>query len=73
MPKAILLEEQLRWYLTYSWEGWRVYSFPERIGLRVNVIEQLLFELANYNTTTPRGAPIDYILVLERHRETIQH
>ena len=46
--KSILVEEQ-QWYdLTYIWDDKQVDSFFKGIGPKVNVIERLLFELADY-------------------------
>ena len=36
--KAILLEEQLWYYLTHSWEDKGVHTFPKGICPKVNVI-----------------------------------
>ena len=59
--KAILLEEQLWYYLTHSWEDKGVHTFPKGICPKVNVIARLEYELAYYDsmalTITPRGHP----------------
>ena len=52
--KAILLEEQQWYYLTHSWEDKGVYIFPKGICLKVNVIAQLEYELAYYNSAVHR-------------------
>ena len=44
--KAIIEEEQLWYYFIYSWEEKKVYTFPESISPKVNVILQLDFELS---------------------------
>ena len=48
--KAILLEEQLWYYLTHSWEDKWAHSFPKAICPKVNVIAWLEFELAFYDS-----------------------
>ena len=59
--KAILLEEQLWYYLTHSWEDKGVHTFPKGICPKVNVIARLEYELAStipqsiVLTITPRG------------------
>ena len=52
--KAILLEEQLWYYLTHSWEDKRVHTFPKGICLKVNVIAWLEYGLAYYNSAVHR-------------------
>ena len=52
--KAILLEEQLWYYLTYSWEDKGVHTFPNSICPKVNVIARLEFELAYYDSAVHR-------------------
>ena len=52
--KAILLEEQLWYYLTHSWEDKGVHTFPKGICPKVNVIARLGFELAYYNSAVHR-------------------
>ena len=47
--KAILLEEQW-YYLTHSWEGKGVRTFPKGICPKVNVIARLEYELAYYDS-----------------------
>ena len=49
--KAILVE-QLWYNLTHNWGNKGVYAFPKIISLKVNVIEQLVFELTNYSVAT---------------------
>ena len=49
--KANLLEEQLWYYLTHSWEDKEVPTFPKGICLKVNVIARLEFKLAYYYST----------------------
>ena len=50
--KAILIEGQLWYYLTYSERVYkRVCTFPKGISPKVNVITQLEFELAYYDIT----------------------
>ena len=46
MTKAILLEEQQRYYLTHSWENKGVNTFPKGICPKVNVIARPEYELA---------------------------
>ncbi len=48
--KAILLEEQQRYYLTHSWEDKGVHTFRKGICPKVNVIERLEYELAYYES-----------------------
>ncbi len=48
--KAILLEEQERYYLTHSWVDKWVHTFPKGICSKVNVIARLEYELAYYDT-----------------------
>ena len=52
--KAILLEEQLWYYLTHSWEDKGVHSFPKGICPKVNVIALLEYELAYHDSTVHR-------------------
>ena len=52
--KAILLEEQLWYYLTHSWEDKGVHTFPKGICPKVNVIAQLEYELTYYDSTVHR-------------------
>ena len=52
--KAILLEEQLWYYLTHSWEDKGVHTFPKGICLKVNVIARLEYELAYYDSAVRR-------------------
>ena len=52
--KAILLEEQLWFYLTHSWEDKRVHTFPKGICPKMNVMVQLEFELAYYDPAVYR-------------------
>ena len=52
--KAILLEEQYWYYLTYSWEDKGVHSFPKSICPKVNVIALLEYELAYYDSAVHR-------------------
>ena len=47
---AILLEEQVWYYLTHSWEDRGVHTFPKSICLKVNVIARLEYELTYYNS-----------------------
>ena len=47
--KAIILEEQQRYYLTHSWEDKGVHTFPKSICPKVNVIARLEYELAYYD------------------------
>ena len=42
-------EEQLRYYLAYSWWDKRIHAFPKGICQKVNVIALLEFELTYYN------------------------
>ena len=52
--KAILLEEQLWYYLTDSWEDKGVHTFPKGICPKVNVIARLEYELAYYDSVVHR-------------------
>ena len=52
--KAILLKEQYWYNLTHSWEDKGVRTFPEGICSKVNVIAQLEYELAYYNSAVHR-------------------
>ena len=52
--KVILLEEQLWYYLTHSWEDKEFHTFPKGICPKVNVIAQLEYELAYYNFAVHR-------------------
>ena len=52
--KAILLEEQLRYSLTHSWEDKGVHTFPKGICPKVNVIARLEYELAYYDSAVHR-------------------
>ena len=54
MPKAILLEEHLWYYLTRSWEGKVVKTFHKSICPKVNLIARLEFELAYYESVVHR-------------------
>ena len=46
ITKAILLEEQLWYYLTHSWEDKEVHTFPKGICPKGNVIARLEYELS---------------------------
>ena len=68
--KAILLEEQLWYYLTHSWEDEGVHTFPKGICPKVNVIVRLEYELAYYDSAvhrfnhyTPRTPPEKYLFL----------
>ena len=52
--KAILLEEQLWYYLTHSWEDKGVHTLPKRICPKVNVIARQEYELAYYDSAVHR-------------------
>ena len=52
--KATLLEEQLWYYLTHSWEDKGVHTFPKGICPKVNVIAPLEYELAYYDSAVHR-------------------
>ena len=52
--KAILLKEQLWYYLTHSWKDTGVYIFPKGICPKVNVIARLEYELAYYDSAVHR-------------------
>ena len=52
--KAILLEEQQWYYSTHSWEDKGVRTFPQGICPKVNLIAQLEFELAYYDSAVHR-------------------
>ena len=73
---AILLEGQQWYYLTHSWEDKGLHTFPKGICPKVNVIAQLEFELAYYDSafqrfnhyTTkipPHSSCISYVVNLE--------
>ena len=51
--KPILLEEQLLYNLTHSWEDKGVHTFPKGICPKVNVIVRLEYQLA-----CPRGVMV---------------
>ena len=42
------------YYLTHSWEDKGVHTFPKGICSKVNVIAQLEFELASYDSAVHR-------------------
>ena len=52
--KAILLEEQQWFYLTNNWEDKGVHTFPTGIYPKVNVIVQLKYKLAYYDSAVHR-------------------
>ena len=52
--KAILLEEQLWYYLTHTWEDKGVHTFPNGICPKVNVIARLEYEPAFYDSAVHR-------------------
>ena len=52
--KAICLEEQLWYYLTYSWEDKGTHTFSKGICPKVNVMAQLYFELTYYESAVQR-------------------
>ena len=52
--KAVLLVEQLWYYLTYSWDDRGVHTFPKGICLKVNVLARLEYELAYYDSAVHR-------------------
>ena len=52
--KSILLEEQLRYYLTHSCEDKGFHAFPKSICPKMNPIAWLEFELAYYDSTIQR-------------------
>ena len=54
MPKLFLLEEQLWYYLTHSWEDEGVHAFLKGIYSKVNVIARLENELAYYDSAVHR-------------------
>ena len=57
--EAILLEEQLWYYLTHCWEDKGVHTFPEGICPKVNVIARLEYELVHcFNHYTTRTPPL---------------
>ena len=47
IAKAILVQEQLWYYLTHRWEVKRVHTIPKGVNPKVNVTERLEFELFN--------------------------
>ena len=49
MLKSYLVEDQYWYYLTQTWEDWRVYIFSKDISPKVNIIVQLEFELAYFD------------------------
>ena len=67
--KAILLEEQSWYDLNHSWEDKGLHTFPKDICLKANVIAQLEYELAYYNSAVHRfnhyitRTPPDVILI----------
>ena len=70
--KAILLEEQLWLYLTYSWEDKGCHTFPNGICPKVNVIARLEFEIANYDSRihrfiyyTTKTSPVDWSITTQ--------
>ena len=73
--KAILLEEQLWYYLTHSWEDKGVHTFPKGICPKVNVIARLEYHslttipLSITLTITPRGHPPE-IFLISRYMKT---
>ena len=54
MPKLILLEEQLWYNLTQSWEDKGVYTFPKGIRPKVNIIARLEYEPTYYDSAVYR-------------------
>ncbi len=52
--KAIVLEEQLWYYLTHSLEDKGVHTFPKGICPKVNIIARLEYELAYYDSAVHR-------------------
>ena len=52
--KAILLEEQLWYDLTHSWEDKGVHTFPKGICPKVNLLVRLEYELAYYDSEVHR-------------------
>ena len=47
--KAIFVERELWYYLTYSWENKRVHAFPKGISSKVNLVVRVAFKLTYYN------------------------
>ena len=47
--KAIIVEEQWRWYLTNSWEDNWFHTFPKGIWPKMRIIARLEYELAYYD------------------------
>ena len=60
--KAILLEEQLWYYLTHSWEDMGIHTFPKSICPKVNVIALTTIPESIALTITPRGHPFEFEL-----------
>ena len=52
--KASLIEKQQWYYLTQSREDEEFHTFPEGINPKINVIERLEFELANFEAERER-------------------
>ena len=50
----ILLEEQLWYYFTHSWEDKEGHTFPKGICPKVNVIARLEYKLAYYDSVVHR-------------------
>ena len=48
--KAILLEEQLWYYLTHSWEDKEIHTFPKGINPKVNIIARLEYKPPYYDS-----------------------
>ena len=53
--EAILVKEQLWYYLTYSWRDKGVHAFPK--GLKVTVTPQLEFELTYFKAAVQHFRP----------------
>ena len=59
-PKAILVEKQKWYYLTYNWRDKGVHNFLKVISVKVNIIRQLEFELAYFEATVQPLHPEEY-------------
>ena len=53
MPRAIFIEEQLWYYLTYSLVDKGVRTFSKSIFPKVNITARLTLELAHSDTVVP--------------------
>ena len=70
--KVTFLEEQLWYYLTHSWEDKRVHTFSKGTCPKVNVIAQLEFELAYYDSVDHRFNHYTTIILQIRGRMNLR-